>query len=253
VFVVGMAFGRPSQTRETSTISSAAAVEAARAEAYAQAKAEQPSLPLAFDLAVPKGAKPVDEMLTVEPGARTRVDAVALGRHWSKERFDALGKLSEGLRKSPQQLDDKKVVAEVMRFMTDRSTSRVVLEVLAEVATPRALDLLYEIWIGSKERNETTQLAEALLLAKDVRTRASAALNLCLNLREKPTQCEQVSQLVQTAIREGDRRAAMLLVNTGARVNCGPAGDQECIKCLAEPKDLRKAVHASVARPDPVQ
>jgi hypothetical protein len=201
-----------------------AAVQSARVQAFTEAKDAVPPLPWVFDLSAPPGAKPINVATQAEPSARSRLDAVALGRNWAKLRFDAVTMFNNELKQSPQKLEDKKVRAEVVTYVADRATSRVVLEALAEVGSPRALDLLYEIWIGSKERNDTTQLAEALLLASDVRKKASDALELALALREKPTQCDKINRLVDTAIRVGDRRSAMPLVNTSSRVNCGPAG-----------------------------
>jgi len=252
VFLIGLSFGGPSKTNSTKSDGQLkTAVAEARAQALAEGKAAQEPLAPAFDFVPPQGARPISEVEKVEAGARSRLDAVALGRHWSKQRFDALTQLLKDVQTAPQRLTEEKVRNEIFKYTSDRTTSRVVLETLAEIATAPALDILYEAWTGSKERNETTQLAEALLLAKDVRGHASSALELALALRERPTQCEAIGKLVELAIREGDRRSAMQLVNTGARVNCGASGDQECIKCLAEPKDLRKAVHAAVARPAP--
>ncbi|HEY5960002.1 MAG TPA: hypothetical protein VIV60_25790, partial [Polyangiaceae bacterium] len=121
-----------------------------------------------------------------------------------------------------------------------------------ELASPKALDVLYAVWIGSKDRNETTQLAEALLLAQDVRKHASGALELALALREKPTACDEIQRLVERAIREGDRRSANQLVATAARQNCGPNGSEDCVKCLSDVKGMRRAIRASAARADPV-
>jgi hypothetical protein len=108
------------------------------------------------------------------------------------------------------------------------------------------------MWVGGKYRNETTQLAEALLLSKDVRPRVSGALAIALALREKPTNCAEIKQLVEKSIREGDRRSANQLVTTSARQNCGPSGDAACIKCLDDVKDMRRAIRAAAARLDPV-
>ena len=178
---------------------------------------------------------------------------MALGRQWQEKRFDDYNRFSAELRRSPQKLDDSKARTQALEFVHDRSTSRVMLELLSELPSPRALDILYEVWIGSKDRNETTQLAEALLLAKDVRKRASGALDMALLLRDKPTDCGEIQRLVEQAIREGDRRSSNQLVTTAARQNCGPNGDKDCVTCLGDPKDMRKAIRATAARPEPVQ
>jgi hypothetical protein len=249
VFMLGMSFGG----RSDSSARTRAAVAPVQSSAPLSPgiRTETPSA--MFDLSTPAGANPVDEILRSPPGERSRADAVALGRHWSRERFEALRTLCDSIRADPRKLEEATAVSSVLRFAADPATSRAILETLAEVGTFRSLDLLYEIWIGPKERTDTTQLAEALLLSKDCRPKVSSALALCLELRDKPTRCEDVDRLVKTALHAGDRRAAMLLVNLGSRRNCGPSGDMDCVKCLDAPKDMRRSVHASVARPDPIK
>ena len=232
--------------------SASAAVHTAREAAIAETQAAIPPLPAYFDLSMPSGVRPMLEIVKAEPGKRTRAEAVALGRQWQDKRFEEYARFSAELRKNPQKLDDPKARTLALEFVRDRSTSRAMLEILSDLPSAHALDLLYEVWIGSKDRNETTQFAEALLLAKDVRKRASGPLELGLALREKPTDCSEIRKLVEQAIRDGDRRASNQLVTTAARQNCGPNGDRDCVKCLADPKDMRKAIRATAARPDPV-
>lgn len=251
---VGYSVGSPSaQNVADAAAKAAAAMEVTRATAFAEGKAKQGPLPAVFDLSPPPAARTPSETVSAEPGTRTKNDVLALGRYWDRERLSTFDRFIAQLKQSPGQLEDAEVRAEVLKYVGDRSTSRVMLELLAELGQSRALDLLYEVWIGSKDRNETTQLAEALLLVPEVRRRASGSLELALKLREKPVACETIIQLVETAIREGDRRSAMPLVNTSARTNCGSSGDMECVKCLPEPKDMRRAINAIAVRPDPLR
>jgi hypothetical protein len=218
--------------------------------ASAAAVPVEPPMPGA-DLGVPPGTRPTSELSKLDSGKRTRLDAVALGRQWSKDHLGELDRLARDLEKNPAGLEDPSVRDKLRAFVQDRLTSRAALERLADMKSPRALDLLYEIWTGPKDRTETTQLAEALLLAKDVRPRASPALEVALALREKPTDCGVIRQLVDRAEHDADRRAAMLLVATGARKNCGEGGDTSCRKCLPDAEHLRKAIQAAAARPEP--
>jgi hypothetical protein len=232
--------------------SAASAIDAARAAGFEDATAKAPRIPAQFDLSRPEGLRPLAEIIKSEPAKRSRLEAVALGRQWQERRFDEYNRFATELRAAPQKLEESKTRSVALDFVRDRLTSRAMLELLSEMATPRALDLLYEVWIGSKDRNETTQLAEALLLVPEVRQHASGALELALALRDKPTSCEEIQKLVDRAIREGDRRSAHQLVTTSARQNCGPDGSRDCVKCLSEVKDMRRAIRASAARPDPV-
>jgi hypothetical protein len=253
-FAFGVSVGKPSQHAQAQAQAQRkAAVDVAKSQALAEAKASLPKPPQVFDLSPPEGAKPISAVLQADTASRSRLDAVALGRHWSKTRYDAVTDFTQELKRLPQKLEERKVQLEALSYVSDHSVSRVILETLAEIGSPRALDLLYEIWIGSKERNDTTQLAEALLLAKDVRSRASTALELALALREKPTSCEDIVRYVDMAIREGDRRAVMPLVTTSQRVNCGANGEEECIKCLTDPKEMRKAIRLVATRREPIR
>jgi hypothetical protein len=253
-FFGGWAASGPSHEKklDAAAASASVAVQAARAATFAESQAAIPPLPAYLDLSQPSGVRSIIEIIKTEPGNRTRIEAVALGRQWQDKRFEEFTKFSAELRRNPQRLDESKVRAQALEFARDRSTSRVTLELLSDLPSPRALDLLHEVWTGSKDRTETTQLAEALLLAKDVRKRASGALEIALALRERPTACNDIQQLVERAIREGDRRSANLLVTTAARKNCGPSATDDCIKCLADVKAMRKAIRASATRPDPV-
>jgi hypothetical protein len=205
------------------------------------------------DLGIPLGTRPIDDLSKLDPGKRTRLEAVALGRSWSKQHFAELERIGRDLEKNPGGLDDPNVREKMREFVRDRVTSRAALERLAELGSRQSLDMLYEVWTGSKDRTETTQLAEALLLAKDVRPRASPALEVALALRDKPTDCAPIRELVERALRDADRRSAMLLVATGARKNCGEQGDGNCRKCLPDAEHLRKAIQAAAARPEPLQ
>ena len=247
-FGVGMVVSGAAE-REALPAGSAASIAPAPPSASANRPVEAP-VP-GSDLSFPPGKQSIDELSKLDPSQRTRLEAVALGRHWSRDHLAELDRLGRDLEKNPAGLDDPSVREKLREFTRDRVTSRPALERLAEIKSPRALDLLYEVWTGSKDRNETTQLAEALLLAKDVRARASPALEIALALRDKPTDCAVIRQLVERAVRDADRRSAMLLVATGARKNCGAQGDGNCRKCLADAEHLRKAIQEAAARPEP--
>lgn len=186
------------------------------------------------------------------PDQRTLTEAVALGHYWLQHRTQALEAVGKELKLKPELLTDEAMRAKVVSLIEDRATSVQTLELLTRIGTPAAMDMLYEVWTGSKDRTDTTRLAEALLLAADVRPHAGPALQLALALRERPTDCEQIRKLVDAALQHGDRRSAMLLVRTAARKDCknGPSTIQ-CKLCLDDADKLKHAIKAAAARLGP--
>ncbi len=198
-------------------------------------------------------ARPPEKTQNLEPTERTRDEAILLGRYWTKERETTFARFTENLRQKPDQLEQKDVTQKLFEFLDDPGFSHRALEVVAEIGSSRALDILYDVWTSSKDRTPTTRLAEALLLAKDIRSKASPALNLALSLRDKPTDCSVVSRSIQDAQKFGDRRAAMSLLGTVSRKTCGPKQDQDCARCVADAKLMRRAIRTAAARPSPVR
>ena len=196
-------------------------------------------------------SRPMEQLEKLSPDQRTRVEAVALGRYWAKQQKREFSALAAELRAQPSKLDDPDTRKRILDFVDDGATSQLALDLLSELPNPLALDLLYEVWTGSKERTDSTKLAQAFLMAKDVRPRTSPALDLALTLRDAPTSCDVIARLFDIALKEGDRRSAMLLVRTSGRKNCGD-GKQDCMQCLKNARFARKAIRAAASRLPPV-
>jgi hypothetical protein len=250
VFALGALVGRSSRP----SFDHASPVPAGRVTAIpprapepsAASKTPSPAEPADLDPAA------LERLNRIAPAERTAAEATLLGRQWLRDWQHQFLRFSEELRKNPGMLEDAEARKRVMGYLDDRSTSVDMLELLAALNTPRALDIVYETWTGAKERTDTTRLAEALLLASDVRSRLPAALSLAMALRDKPTECETVRQLTQEAIAHGDRRSSMLLVKMGGRKDCTDGQEQkECGKCLEDPKLLRDAIRLSAGREAP--
>jgi len=110
--------------------------------------------------------------------------------------------------------------------------------------------VIYDVWIGTKERTETTQLAQELVLSKGVRAKASPALAVALDLRDDPS-CEAASRIVDRAIEHGDRRSLRLLGNLTLRRGCGPRKSEDCYACLRGDHRLTDAITAVAKRNEP--
>ncbi|HEY3498398.1 MAG TPA: hypothetical protein VGK73_27075, partial [Polyangiaceae bacterium] len=160
-------------------------------------------------------------------------------------------RLRERLASDPGLAKDPHVVLELLKFAQSSDTSREALTAMAALPGPIAADLLYEVWTGTAERSGATELAQALLLGRDVRPRASPALAVALDLREAEA-CEDSAKILQRAFEVGDKRSFAPLSRLLRRTGCGPGKKQDCYPCLRDQDELlRKALAAAKLRREP--
>jgi hypothetical protein len=216
--------------------------------AAAPAKSEPESLPRAAE------PTPADlEALEKKPAAeRTLEEVKLLGDFWLGQRNEEVSRLGTELRSKPDLLADEETRTLLMKYIEDRATATQALTMLAQTEVSMALDLIYDVWIRSSERTETTRIAEALLYASDVRPHVSPALEVALALRTQPTACDQIRKLTDAAREHGDRRSAMLLVKTASREDCDNGeGPVKCRQCLEGKKRIRDVVKVVADREAP--
>jgi hypothetical protein len=158
--------------------------------------------------------------------------------------------LAAQLDRDPSLAQDDKTQAEMRRLLDNPETSRHMLAVIATLPGPISADLLYEVWTGTVLRNETTDLARALLLSQDVRPKASPALSVSLDLRQAES-CAENEKLLPRAIEHGDRRALHLLIKLTRRYGCGPNKREDCYPCLRDSDAVDQAVKAVKNRREP--
>jgi hypothetical protein len=145
---------------------------------------------------------------------------------------------------------DPGIVTELLWLARDPATSREALSAMANLPGPISADLLYEVWTGTVERNESTELARMLLGSKEVSAKGSAALKVALELRSVD-KCEALLPIVQRAVDSGDRRAFVPLTKLNRRNGCGPNKRSDCYPCLREGDELKNALLAARARREP--
>ncbi len=158
--------------------------------------------------------------------------------------------LRQKLRSDPALVKDKSVLAELRKLLADPDSSREALAALAELPGPLAADLLYEVWTGTSDKSDTTELARALVYSTDVRGRASLALAVALDLRLAET-CDHHRAVLQRALEHGDRRSFHLLAKLKRKQGCGPNKRQDCFACLREGTELDDAIKAVKQRRAP--
>ena len=166
-----------------------------------------------------------------------------------KER-DAAKALRERLAKEPEAFKDKTVLRDLRKYTDNADTAREALAAMAAASGPQGADLLYEIWTGTQARTDTTELARALLFTRDVRSKASPALSVALDLRQAET-CEKNKEILPRALKEADKRALHLLTKLTATKGCGPKKKDDCFQCLRGSDELKSTISAIKTRKTP--
>jgi hypothetical protein len=174
--------------------------------------------------------------------------AVAEGKA-EKAMADARG-LADRLAADATLAKDPAVLTELRTLAAAPETHRLALAAMARLPGPVSADLLYEVWTGTAEKSESTELARALLLGHDVRPKASPALAIALELRQAES-CEAYQPLISKATELGDKRSLAPLAKLLRRTGCGPAKRDDCYACLREGDALKNAIVAVKKRREP--
>ncbi|HEX6764637.1 MAG TPA: hypothetical protein VF103_04145 [Polyangiaceae bacterium] len=177
-------------------------------------------------------------------------EALAIARGKVAQDVQAAKKLRERLAADPGLAKDKKVVADLLRFAHGRETTDDALATMAALPGPLSADLVYEVWTGTAEKSDATELARAILLGKDVRPKASPALSVALELREATT-CEESQALLSRAIEHGDKRALVPINRLARKTGCGPSKKLDCYPCLRDGDLIKRAFNAVRVRREP--
>jgi len=168
----------------------------------------------------------------------------------AQQELQASRALRERLKGDPALLKDKTVLSELRKLIADGDSARDVLAGVAEIPGPLGADILYEVWTGTPNRTDSTELARALVQAPDVRAKASPALSIALDLRLAET-CERNRDLLPRALETGDRRSFSLLAKLKRKQGCGPNSRQDCYPCLRQGGELDAALKAVKTRRAP--
>jgi hypothetical protein len=112
------------------------------------------------------------------------------------------------------------------------------------------VDLLFEVWLSTKEKTAATRGARKWLDSDAVRAAASPAAKLALELRETKG-CSALRELLPRARAEGDERLLATLKRLQAKSGCGFLSLGDCYGCLRGDGVLEQAVSAVADRPAP--
>lgn len=183
-------------------------------------------------------------------GTYAAKDVLAIAEKRSAKELAAARALSASLDRDPASVQEPRTLSELRRFSENPDTAKVVLEAMAKLPAPLSADLLYEVWTGTPERNDVTELARALLFSKDVRPKASTALAVALDLRLAES-CEKTSKVLPRAVKDADRRSLHLLLKLQRKYGCGPNKRLDCYPCLRGGDELEGAIKTAREHPEP--
>lgn len=192
----------------------------------AQQPKPEPSL---LERAAMGETKAMEELGAIAIDQRDVKQAVALSKGRAVQKSMALDLLRENLQKSA----DADGLKRLMQFAQDGETARTAIGVAAELDGPKGSDLLYELSIAKNTPGEMALLAGQLLNSKELRSKASPALALVLDLRDA-TSCEQRKGILEKAVDIGDKRIVRHIVPLTKKSGCGDKKNDDCNPCLRE-------------------
>jgi hypothetical protein len=248
--LVGLASSGPPPAAPSPAASGAAPEAGDPAQASAPAPGNQGKATSLLERAATGDPSALATLEQKKPKELGTDEALAVARGKVAQDVAAAKKLREKLSADPGLAKDKKIVAELLRFAHGRETGQDALATMAALPGPLSADLVYEVWTGTAERSDATELARSILLGKDVRPKASPALGVALELREATT-CEESLALLARAIEHGDKRALVPINRLARRTGCGPNKKQDCYPCLRDGEALKKAFNAVRVRREP--
>jgi eukaryotic-like serine/threonine-protein kinase len=166
---------------------------------------------------------------------RAFVDALAGAvKHWPSLVLEP--KLLEALRTAALEADTEDSALDV-----------------AEHLGPGGADLLFDIWQENKlspKRKALAKKAKALLDKPELRTKATPALQIALELYDARG-CQEFRPLLPRALESADSRAVPQLRTLTNRRGCGFLGMKDCYSCLRSNSDVTDALDAAKGRAGP--
>lgn len=195
----------------------------------------------------------LDTMMQLQakrPAERTADESLALARGRSIRKHAAFDELAARLRADLPLSADRENLGKLRSYLEDRESTTEVLAVLASLRVTMAADMIYDIWEHAQPGSEGREIAGDLLVSREVRSTASAALAIALDAQQVGT-CEDAWRVLPRSLDVADRRAVPHLERLRIRTGCGPRKLDDCFRCLRAGDDLDKAIRAATARAAP--
>lgn len=189
---------------------------------------------------------PSEDQAAVERviAARKAMRSAAEAREWGRG-ADALVTL---VAIAPSSFDDRVVALDTLAIATgievgggERAAK--VFDALETKLGSTGLDLLYEI-VSTRGGSKASQRAADILRKKDVKERASPALQIAIDLRDASS-CQERLGLLERARTQGDTRAVAVLDNL-RQLECIAKAGECCFKTNPAVADTIKQIWARV-------
>jgi hypothetical protein len=156
----------------------------------------------------------------------------------------ALGLVDELIAADATKADDEEIGRLLVRAADgSAAVSRQALEIMAQRAGKRGLDLLYDVWVAD---GKNAADAQKLLADPKVREQATPALGIAIELRLAKG-CTNKKKLLDRAAALGDERVIAILqpLVTGKDRGCGFLGLGSCpAPCWQEASAMKKTIQA---------
>ena len=146
---------------------------------------------------------------------------------------------------------DADLLKVVRRAVDEEATERLALDFAAERLGEPGADILFDVSTQKvTPKYDAPTLAKSLLDKDEVRSHASKALAVALDLRSKP-RCEEAKRLLPAAVESADERSVRPLTSFQSRSGCGFLGFGDCYSCLRKGDALADALAAAKSRKAP--
>jgi hypothetical protein len=195
------------------------------------------------ELAASGQAGAIQQIDAMQPSERRIEEAVARAKGRQVRAQQNALDLRRRLQENATLIKDHAVLESLQDFAQNEATAVTALDTMAHLPGPISVELLYEVWTGTRGRDATTELAEALVYSKDVLPKATPALRVAIDLRRAQT-CEENLAILPRATKDGDSRSLHLLAKLQRTYGCGPKKKDDCYKCLREGTVLEDATRA---------
>jgi hypothetical protein len=179
---------------------------------------------------------------------RTPEQIVALQGAAAQTRRNAIAALIRKMELVPRVAEERSTVTEVTELANDAQVANDLVLALANLPGAAGTELLYRIGPGSRRQSPAKELANDVLYAKGVRSKASPALAVYLDLAREDNDCQSVAKILERVKISGDRRALGPMGKLGKKTGCGPKQRDDCWRCLRKGDLLKDATVAARKR-----
>jgi serine/threonine-protein kinase len=192
------------------------------------------------------------ELAKVPSAKRTGAASLALGTGYlnTLKNEQALDAFNAAVTADPELKDNLDLLRGVRKLADDPVTRDRALELAATKLRDRGVDLLFDVWIATKEKTAATRSARKWLDTDAVRAEGSAAAKLALEIRETKG-CAAFKELLPRAKEQADERSLSSLKRLQSKSGCGFLSLEDCYGCLRGDGVLEQAVSAAADRPAP--